>query len=77
MAQPSLITDACLVSGVSSEATWLVLDRASLTEEMLARFHSQGKLVAAWDVKVGSDVGRLEEMSLDAVVTNYPDVFVS
>ena len=56
---------------------WLAPDRASLTEEMLARFHSQGKPVAAWDVDVGSDIGRLEEMSLDEVVTNHPDVFVS
>lgn len=56
---------------------WLAPDRASLTEELLVRFHAQGKPVAAWDVDVGTDIGRLEKMGLDAVVTDYPDVFLS
>ena len=56
---------------------WLAPDRESLTEELLVKFHAQGKAMAAWDVDVGTDVGRLAEMGLDAVVTDCPEVLVS
>ena len=56
---------------------WLAPDRDSLTEESLLRFHSQGKPVAAWDVDLGTDMGRLGEMGLDALVTDYPAELVS
>ena len=53
---------------------WLAPDRGSITPESLAKFHAQGKPVAAWDLDTGTDMVRLREMGLDAVVTDSPDV---
>ena len=56
---------------------WLAPDRNTLTPEMLARFHAQGGLVAAWDLDAGADMGQLKKMGLDAAVTDHPDVLLS
>ena len=55
---------------------WYAPDRGTLTSKLLARFHAQGKPVAAWDVDAGSDVRSMRKMGVDAVVTDHPDAFV-
>ena len=55
---------------------WYAPDRGTLTPKLLARFHAQGKPVAAWVVDTGADMGRLGEMGIDAVVTDYPEELV-
>ena len=52
---------------------WYAPDRGTLTPKLLGRFHRQGKKVAAWDLDTSEDMGRLKELGLDAVVTDYPD----
>ena len=53
---------------------WFAPDRGSLDTGWLARFHAQGKRVAAWDLDVGADMRELREMGLDAAVTDRPDI---
>ena len=55
---------------------WLAPDRRTLTPELLSRFHSQGKPVAAWDLDVCTDMRRLGEIGLDAAVTDHPESLV-
>ena len=55
---------------------WYAPDRGTLTSKLLARFHSQRKPVAAWDVDAGSDVRSMRKMGVDAVVTDHPEAFV-
>ena len=55
---------------------WYAPDRRSATPEMVAKLHSQGKPVAAWDVDTGTDMTWLKAMGLDAVVTDHPDVLL-
>ena len=55
---------------------WLAPDRRTLTPELLSKFHSQGKPVAAWDLDVGTDMRRLREIGLDAAVTDHPEALV-
>ena len=56
---------------------WFAPDRGSITPALLARFHSQGNPVAAWDVDARTNMHDLTKMGLDAVVTNHPEYFVS
>lgn len=55
---------------------WFAPDRGSINPGLLARFHSRGNPVAAWDVDMGTGPPGLGNMGLDAVVTDYPDKFV-
>ena len=55
---------------------WLAPDRGTLTSQLLAGAHAQGKLVAAWDMDGGPDMDSMGRMGLDGVVTNRPDVMV-
>ena len=55
---------------------WFAPDRRTFTPKMLAWFHARGKAVAAWDLDTGTDMKRLKEMRLDAVVTDHPEVLV-
>lgn len=56
---------------------WYAPDRRSSTPELVAKLHSQGKPVAAWDVDTGTDMTLLKAMGLDAVVTDHPDLLVA
>ena len=51
---------------------WLDPADGTFTPKVLAHFHAQGKPVLAWDVDAGSDMERLSQMRLDAVVTDQP-----
>ncbi len=55
---------------------WLAPDRQTLTEVDLARAHAAGRLVAAWDIDASAYMGRLNEMGLDAAVTDHPEELV-
>ncbi len=55
---------------------WLAPDRQTLTEVVLARAHAAGRLVAAWDMDASAYMGRLNEMGLDAAVTDHPEELV-
>ena len=55
---------------------WYAPDRRSTTPELVAKLHSQGKPVAAWDVDTGTDMTWLKAMGLDAIVTDHPDVLL-
>ena len=56
---------------------WYAPDRRSLTPGLIARSHSQGKRVAAWDIDAGVDMVTMKEMGLDAVVTDYPEILAA
>lgn len=55
---------------------WFAPDRGTFTPRMLARLHSRGKPVVAWDLDTGYDLKMLAEMRLDAVVTDHPEKLV-
>ena len=55
---------------------WMDPDRDTFTQEVLERSHSSGRPVLAWDLDVGTDLKRVTEMGLDAVVTDRLDVWL-
>ena len=55
---------------------WFAPDRGSINPALLARLHSRGNPVAAWDADTETGAAGLGNMGLDAVVTDYPDKLV-
>ena len=49
---------------------WLDPADGTFNQEVLAHFHAQGKPVLAWDIDAGTDMEKLGQMRLDAVVTD-------
>ena len=44
-------------------------------QEAIDTVHSIGKKVAVWTVDEKADMKRMKELKVDAVITNYPDMF--
>ncbi len=50
-------------------------DYHEVDEETVALIHSLGRKLTVWVVDDVTDMKRMKEMGVDAVITNYPDVF--
>lgn len=50
------------------------ISKGSVTEELVKEMHSEGRTVAVWTVDDPSDMRRLAEWGVDAIITNKPDV---
>ena len=53
---------------------WYAPDRSSFTPKLLAKLHSRGNLVAAWDIDASGHTNGLMKLGLDAVVTDQADI---
>jgi glycerophosphoryl diester phosphodiesterase len=60
-----------------SRANALVLHHALASTRAVARAHARGVPVVAWTVDDPTDLERVVEAGVDAVVTNNPSIFVS
>lgn len=61
----------------SARTTALSLHHSVLTFAAVRRAHERGAAVIAWTVDGVADLARVEEVGVDAVVTNDPRIFVS
>jgi glycerophosphoryl diester phosphodiesterase len=60
-----------------SAATALVLHHALVSPSAVRRAHERGAAVVAWTVDDPSDLERVDQAGVDAVVTNDPSIFLS
>ena len=50
-------------------------DYTQLTQEAVDAVHSIGRKVTAWVVDNKQDMKKMQELGVDAVITNHPDEF--
>lgn len=61
----------------AAHATALVLHHSLVGKTAVRRAHDRGAAVVAWTVDNPTDLARVEEAGVDAVVTNDPRIFAS